>query len=360
MRLIGYLEGCLDKFLNFAGLAAVSATLWPLLRHDAWWVRIFDFPRVQIAALTGAVLAADVTLRRNSALPAHLMRTALGLSLLFQAHRIRPYTPLARRQVKKAARAKPESTVNLFLANVRMENRRSARLREIIAAADPDVALVLEADDWWHRELEPLAQDYPCIVSRPQPNFYGILLYSRLELIAPEVRFLIEDDIPSIRTRLKLRSGIEVDLYCLHPKPPVPQESPQSTERDAELLVAAKEIKGTQRPVILMGDLNDVAWSRTNNLFQKVSGLVDPRLGRGFYNSFHAEYWFLRFPVDHFFHSTHFRLIELNRLPYFGSDHFPMQIRLSYEPDAQAVQQAPEPRPTEEAEASEKIAKAAK
>lgn len=360
MRRIGYLEVCLDKFLNFAGLTAVSATLLPLLRHDAWWVRIFDFPRVQIAALTGAVLAADVTLRRNSALPAHLMRTALGLSLLFQAHRIRPYTPLARRQVKKATRAKPESTLNLFLANVRMENRRSARLREIIAAADPDVALILEADDWWHRELEPLAQDYPYIVPRPQPNFYGILLYSRLELIAPEVRFLIEDDIPSIRTRLKLRSGTEIHLYCLHPKPPVPQESPQSTERDAELLVAAKEIKGTQRPVILMGDLNDVAWSHTNNLFQKVSGLVDPRLGRGFYNSFHAEYWFLRFPVDHFFHSTHFRLIELNRLPYFGSDHFPMQIRLSYEPEAQAVQQAPEPRPTEEAEATEKIAKAAK
>jgi hypothetical protein len=53
-------------------------------------------------------------------------------------------------------------------------------------------------------------------------------------------------------------------------------------------------------------------------------------------------------------------VIELNRLPYFGSDHFPMQIRLSYEPEAQTVQQAPEPRPAEEAEASEKIAKAAK
>jgi hypothetical protein len=100
-----------------------------------------------------------------------------------------------------------------------------------------------------------------------------------------------------------------------------------------------------------------VAWSRTNYLFQRISGLLDPRIGRGFYNSFHAVYFFLRFPLDHFFHSTHFRLIELRRLAYFGSDHFPMFIRLSYEPEAERQQEAPQADASDEVEAEEKMKK---
>jgi endonuclease/exonuclease/phosphatase (EEP) superfamily protein YafD len=231
--------------------------------------------------------------------------------------------------VQPARPPRPESTLTLLLANVKMDNRQSSRLRQIITKANPDVILAVETDTWWESELGCFAQSHPFTVRRPQDNFYGMLLYSRLELVHPEIRFLIEDDVPSIRAVVKLRTGIEIEIHCLHPKPPVPQETAQSTERDAELMIVGKEVKGKQLPIVVMGDLNDVAWSHTNDLFQKISGLLDPRIGRGFYNSFHAEYFFLRFPLDHFFHSTHFRLIELKRLAYFGSDHFPMFMELN-------------------------------
>jgi hypothetical protein len=68
--------------------------------------------------------------------------------------------------------------------------------------------------------------------------------------------------------------------------------------------------------------------------------------------------FFLRFPLDHFFHSTHFRLVELKRLAYFGSDHFPMYIRLSYEPEARRQQEPPEAHASDEAHAAEKIEEA--
>jgi hypothetical protein len=77
-----------------------------------------------------------------------------------------------------------------------------------------------------------------------------------------------------------------------------------------------------------MGDLNDVAWSRTTRLFQRISGLLDPRVGRMYVNTFHADYPLLRWSLDHIFHSTDFALVEMKRLPHVGSDHFPVYVAL--------------------------------
>ena len=345
----------MDVFFTIAELAAIASTLVPFIRSDAWWIRIFDFPRIQIAAISTLILSGDLAFRKDTSLSGHIIHIVLTLCILYQAYKIRPYTVFARKQVERAKQPHNESTVSLLLANVKMDNRNSILLRQIITEADPDVILIVEADEWWQTELRRFATIHRFTVQQPQDNTYGMLLYSRLELVGPEVRFLIEDDVPSIRTAVKLRAGIEIELHCLHPKPPVPQENAQSTERDAELMVVGKETKGKELPVIVMGDLNDVAWSQTTLLFQKISRLVDPRIGRGLYNSFHAGYFFLRFPLDHFFHSTHFRLIRLKRLAYFGSDHFPMYIRLSYEPEAQRQQTAPEARQSDESQATAKI-----
>ena len=159
-----------------------------------------------------------------------------------------------------------------------------------------------------------------------------MLCYSKLELIEPELRFLLKPDIPSFRTGLRLRSGERVTFYGLHPEPPAPDEADTSLPRDAELVMVAREVAEADLTAIVAGDLNDVAWSHTSRLFRRISRMLDPRIGRGMFNSFHASYWFLRWPLDHVFVSDDFVLHAIRRLPAFGSDHFPILITLAYAP----------------------------
>ena len=340
------------------GIVLILFTVLPMLKKDAWWVRIFDFPRLQITILLILTFTAYVGLMWEPTVAETIFLIVLTLCMIYQAYMMFPYTQLASKQVQQSRRAKDGSTISLLFANVLQDNDNAAKLREEIDKADPDIILTAETNDWWMEQLKGYEKSHPYIVQQPLDNTYGMLLYSRLELIDPKVKFLVEDHVPSIHTRVKLPSGDIVVLRCMHPPPPFPTIEESATNRDAELLIVGKEVKNLDEPVIVFGDLNDVAWSRTNYLFQDISGLLDPRVGRGFYHTFHAKYPFMRFPLDHYFHSNHFRLIDFRRLGYFGSDHFPVYIKLSFEPDAVAEQEELKADPEQQEEAKEKILKA--
>lgn len=337
----------------------IVATLLPLARLDDWWVRVFDFPRLQIALLSALVLIALLAVRHGSGWLSNLWIVALAGCCAYQTWRMAPYTPLYPKQVQDSQDADPDAHISLLCANVLMSHRSAAGLLRLIDEHDPDLVLTAESDAWWQHALRTLEGRYRYKLLQPQDNTYGMLLYSRLELLDAQVKFLVEDDVPSIHARVRLLNGQDVVLRCLHPRPPAPGENSRATERDAELLMVGREIRALDAPALVCGDMNDVAWSRTNDLFCNISGLLDPRIGRGFFHTFNSKWPVVRFPLDHVFHTSHFRLVAFRRLPHWGSDHFPVFIELSFEPDAQAVQQEPEATPEEVREAEEKIDKAA-
>lgn len=277
------------------------------------------------------------------------------IALCWQLWWIFPYTPLRRTQVQPANRgADPDQRIRLLITNVLQHNRNTHGLYRNIAIFNPDVVLVLEADDWWDRHLAALRHRYPQMVLRPQSNTYGMLLFSRLELVSVEVRELVTEGVPSIKALVKLRSGKIIELHCLHPEPPL--IGSDAYERDAELLLVAKEAIRSPHPVIVCGDMNDVAWSRTTRLFQRMSELLDPRIGRGMYSTFDAQRWYARWPLDHVFHDRRFLLNQIQLGRRLGSDHFPIFVELVYQPDATEVQETPETASSEDQrEASRKI-----
>ncbi len=326
--------------LKGAGWFLVASTLIPFLRSDAGFIRTFDFPRLQVAVAIVPVLALLLVFARDRT--GLVLLVALLACLAYQAYRILPFTPLHAPQAVAATSAtcRIDAGVSILVANVLQDNTDHASLLRLVERHDPDLLLVLETNARWRDALAPLQARYPHRVEQPQPNTYGLLFYAKLPLENPQVRFLLQDDVPSIRTGVVLPSGERFTFYGVHPRPPHPGHS--SAPRDAELVMVAREVRTLNGPAVVAGDLNDVAWSRTTTLFQKISGLLDPRIGRGLYPTFNAKWPLLRWPLDHIFFSDDFLLGRLERLPYIGSDHFPILISLCRSNAAPKLQEAPE------------------
>ncbi len=342
----------------FFSVLMLIPTIASLTTFDEWWVRAFDFPRIQISILMLLVLIATFMISPYETWWHYLIKILLILSLIYQVVKIFPYTPFAKKQVLSFKGDDPNAIVSVLVSNVLTPNKQYNRLIDLVQKKQPDILLTLETDKTWEKELEVLEKYYPYTVKIPQDNLYGMHLYSKLKLEDVEVKYLIKNDIPSIHGYVILNNRAKIKFHALHPKPPSPTEDQTSTNRDAELLLVGKDVKRDQESVLVFGDLNDVAWSRTTRLFQKLSGLLDPRKGRGFFNTFHADYRLLRWPLDHVFHTNDFTLIELSRGEKIGSDHFPMFIKLNYEPRAELVQEEPEEADGDEDEwAEEKIEK---
>lgn len=348
--------GLLGLYLSVSSLFLFAAALLPLWRIHYRWVRIFDFPILQFSAWAAFNIFLLAVFPKTAFLPPPAVLGLLLAVILLHGIRFYPYTVLHRVQALAAPAGRDRKRdFSLLIANVLMTNRGSREFLALVERNDPDLLLVNEPDSWWENELRPLDARYPHAVKVPQDNTYGMIFYSRLPVLEQEVLRLVEEGVPSIRLVLKLPSGHRFQLFCVHPRPPSEEDT---AKRDAELLVVGKRLRQSPLPGVVAGDMNDVAWSRSTRLFQRTSQMLDPRIGRGFFNSFHAHLPFLRYSLDHVFYTQHFLLVDLKRLPKYGSDHFPIFIRLHHEPGADALQDVEDEKKGDKAEVRETLEEA--
>ena len=327
----------MDTIFYVFSAIAIALSFVPLLPSSHWTVRVWEFPRLQIAVvqflllLLGIVLLAD---RGLTGLHTGLL-VGLTIALIYQTVWIVPYTPLYTKEVKSCETAQC-TTLRILSSNVYMPNSNFEALLVLVKKFDPDFLVTLESNKKWQDGLSELSSNYPHQQRCPLENLYGMHLYSKHPFRNIELRFLVEDDVPSIKADIEV-NGHSITLYFVHPKPPSPTENHYAAPRDKELHIVGKEIASDiekHQPVIVAGDLNDVAWSPTTRKFKKISGLLDPRVGRGFYNTFHAHYPLVKWPLDHVFHSRHFALSRIERLSDIGSDHYPLFTELCISSEA--------------------------
>lgn len=305
------------------------ASLAPLLRVGWWPVRLCDFPRMQIGvASVGVALGAGALLLLGGWRWDHGAALALGVMVAaWQLRHVLPYTPLWSKQAPDAPPGVPRGdVVRIAVLNLNFENGSKGQAAPIFRSLDADLLVLIEIDDEWQRALEGLAREYPAREGDVRGDGLGLAVWSRLPLRNATVRHLATDRRASVWARLELPDERTAEFVAVHPAPPGLKrddgEREDSRKRDAELVLVAREVAEQRRGAhIVAGDFNDVAWSHTTRLFERISGLRDPRKGRSLLSTYHADHPLFRYPIDHVFVSEGFAIGRLERVRIPGSDH---------------------------------------
>jgi endonuclease/exonuclease/phosphatase (EEP) superfamily protein YafD len=300
----------------------IMATLLPFIQHQHWFFRGFDFGKVQFF-ITKIVVFSLAFIFVPLSTTFWVLQSLLFACILYNSFILIKYTPYYK--VKDIDIFDEHSdSVSILSANVYQFNKAYDRFIDLINQVKPDIVLTMESNQAWENALQVLEKDYPYNCKVALENTYGMHLYTKLKMDKCQVHYFVAKDIPSIEAQLRTREGYKFTFFGIHPPPPSPTEEETSKERDGELLSVAKKIREDRKTTVVVGDFNNVAWAKSAILFRKTSETVDPRVGRGLISTFHARYWFMRFPIDQLYHTPDVFIQDLSVLSDFGSDHLPL------------------------------------
>lgn len=341
----------MDLFLLILSSLLIVLSVLPFINNQHWCFRVPEFMRLHIfAGQILLTLAVIVLVEKN--FWSYLVIAIQTPLMIYHAILLFRFSTF----YKKTTQPQPtKQPIKVISTNIYQFNTDYQRFIDFINKHKPDVVLTIESNAEWQQHLQVLEKDYPHNKKIALENTYGMHFYSKIPVQKFTTHYFVADDIPSIEAHLQTSAGEEFVIFAVHPPPPSPSEETTSKERDGDLLCIAKRCKEINKPIIVIGDFNTVAWSKITALFRKNSGLIDGRVGRGILASFHAKYWFFRIPLDLVFHSPTLRLHKLSVLENVGSDHFPIYCEFTLDNESAAHQHNEKISTKEQAETEELI-----
>ncbi|BDD01885.1 endonuclease (plasmid) [Persicobacter psychrovividus] len=298
----------------------------PSLRVSHWTFRFFDFVRLQVVVIQLLLFVVNFYFMKDWGAYGLYAQLFLGVAMLFQAYIIAPYFPLNLLIARKKQGAHP---VTMISTNVLQKNKDYHLLIAMVKKHQPDILLTMESNQRWEDALSVLEQEYSYCYKIPKENRYGMHFYTKLPVKHLKEHYFISEDRPAIHVQLQDQGGRDFSFWGIHPPPPSPTEKPTSAQKDAELMMIAKQIRELETPCLVAGDFNNVCWSRSSRLFSEISTLNDARIKNGFHNTFPATVPIFRFPLDLLFNSKEIAIEAMKVMPSIGSDHFPLFAKFS-------------------------------
>lgn len=315
----------LSTLLLVVAFLLLAAVLVSLVPSDMWFVRTVDLVREPMSYVAAVVLI--IALFAKGA-RRWLTVGALALVIAINVARIWPYSALADTQLALADEA-PADGARCFSAmsvNVKVKNTRYGKVAEQVRRIDPDVLFLMETDAKWVAQMEPVLASYREVHRHSQPHAFGLVFATRVPTSKVNIVENTHRDTPTLYATLQPPGGAPVEFIGLHPKPPLPDWNTE--RRDENIVNAGRQTPDRLPDAFVMGDFNDVPWSRTTTKFRETGDWRDPRIGRGTYPTFPSDYRAIGWPLDQLMLKGDLNLVSFEVLPDNSSDHRALLARL--------------------------------
>jgi endonuclease/exonuclease/phosphatase (EEP) superfamily protein YafD len=302
--------------LGAAAALMLVASLLSLLPSDAWYVRSVDLVREPLAwsaIILGVIALLAVRHWRWPLLVAFVL--VAGINFV----RIWPYNSIAGEQIALSGLPPGGECFTALAVNVKVKNTQAAPIIAQIERADPDILFLMETDAQWVRQLEPVLAGYDTVRSHPQPKAFGLVFATRLPTAKVNIVENTHRDTPTLYATLTPPGVAPIEFIGLHPKPPLPGWNTEM--RDRNIIRAGLQTPDRLPDAVVMGDFNDVPWSRTTTRFREAGDWKDPRIGRGTFATFPSDWLWIGWPLDQVMAKGDIQFRSFDILPDNSSDH---------------------------------------
>lgn len=216
--------------------------------------------------------------------------------------------------------------LRIVSANVMVSNTKHDLFLEFIRETDPDIIFIQELNDSWAKSLQALKETYAHYALKPQPDPFGIALFSRFALDSVKIMYNGEPDMPSVHAELTV-NGRHLSVLCYHTWAPKDREHLEIRDKALEYL--AKYAADADDLVIVAGDLNATPWTPSYQSMIRDSRLKNARQGYGIkptWSNVPSPIGLL--PLDHVLVSPEIAVDDFRLGPPIGSDHRPLVVDL--------------------------------
>ena len=131
------------------GMIAALLSLVPLIAADYWWIRVFDFPHLQMTAFTLlAIILYFFTFKPRWANDYLYISILLGC-FAFQVSKIIKFTPIMDVELEESsANVAEEDKFLIYTANVLQKNEEGSKIFEEINEKQPDLIVFTETNEF--------------------------------------------------------------------------------------------------------------------------------------------------------------------------------------------------------------------
>lgn len=246
---------------------------------------------------------------------------AICFALGFQIRRAPEfYLPV----LAKPAQVSRSPALSIVVANVELGRADGKRLFLNLQNELPDVLVVTEITPSWI-EQSNVRSYYPHRVEYPDLYAAGTAIYTKRPLKERAVRGA-PDFFNSIVATLNDEDGQEVWLIAVHAPPPSFDLDLQQREKYFQLVSELRQLAPIEASVVVAGDFNATPFSESFKSLLARERFVDAAAGMFLPSTWQHKY--VGAFLDHVLLSGYSSQGSFRVLDDFGSDHFPVSVKL--------------------------------